>query len=125
MGVVDIATAMKAARDENLDLVELVPEAKPPVCKIMDYKHFLYDQKQKAKEAKKNQSFGSRLISWFWYLFVPIGFYFLIVDPIILILMIGFVILMAYIRNLTSKVLNASSVGCLDKKLVFDGQSHL
>ena len=55
MGVVDIATAMKAARDENLDLVELVPEAKPPVCKIMDYKHFLYDQKQKAKEAKKNQ----------------------------------------------------------------------
>ena len=49
MGVVDIATAMKAARDENLDLVELVPEAKPPVCKIMDYKHFLYDQKQKAK----------------------------------------------------------------------------
>lgn len=55
MGVVDIETAMKAARDENLDLVELVPEAKPPVCKIMDYKHFLYDQKQKAKEAKKNQ----------------------------------------------------------------------
>lgn len=55
MGVVDIDTAMKAAREDSLDLVELVPEAKPPVCKIMDYKHFLYDQKQKAKEAKKNQ----------------------------------------------------------------------
>ena len=55
MGVVDIDTAMKAAREDSLDLVELVPEAKPPVCKIMDYKHYLYDQKQKAKEAKKNQ----------------------------------------------------------------------
>ncbi|AWT49843.1 translation initiation factor IF-3 [Psychrobacter sp. YP14] len=55
MGVVDIETARKAARDDNLDLVELVPDAKPPVCKIMDYKRYLYDQKQKAKEAKKNQ----------------------------------------------------------------------
>ena len=36
MGVVDLATAMKAARDENLDLVELVPDAEPPVCKVMD-----------------------------------------------------------------------------------------
>ena len=55
MGVVDIETARKAARDDNLDLVELVPDAKPPVCKIMDYKRYSYDQKQKAKEAKKNQ----------------------------------------------------------------------
>lgn len=55
MGVVDIETARQAARDDNLDLVELVPDAKPPVCKIMDYKRYLYDQKQKAKEAKKNQ----------------------------------------------------------------------
>ncbi|PNK61013.1 translation initiation factor IF-3 [Psychrobacter sp. FDAARGOS_221] len=55
MGVVDIETALQAARDDNLDLVELVPDAKPPVCKIMDYKRYLYDQKQKAKEAKKNQ----------------------------------------------------------------------
>ena len=55
MGVVDIETARKAARDDNLDLVELVPDAKPPVCKIMYYKRYLYDQKQKAKEAKKNQ----------------------------------------------------------------------
>lgn len=53
--MVDIDTAMKAARDAGQDLVELVPDAKPPVCKIMDYKRYLYDQKQKAKEAKKNQ----------------------------------------------------------------------
>lgn len=55
MGVVDIDTARKAARDANLDLVELVPDAKPPVAKVMDYKRYLYDLKQKAKEAKKNQ----------------------------------------------------------------------
>lgn len=55
MGVVDIQTALKAALDVNLDLVEIVADAKPPVCKIMDYKRYLYDQKQKAKEAKKNQ----------------------------------------------------------------------
>lgn len=55
MGVVDIQTALKTALDVNLDLVEIVADAKPPVCKIMDYKRYLYEQKQKAKEAKKNQ----------------------------------------------------------------------
>ena len=55
LGVVDLKIALKTAADDNLDLVELVPDAKPPVCKIMDYKRYLYDQKQKAKEAKKNQ----------------------------------------------------------------------
>lgn len=55
VGVVDIKIALKAASDENLDLVEIVPNAKPVVCKVMDYKKHLYDQKQKAKEAKKNQ----------------------------------------------------------------------
>ena len=55
LGVVDIDTALKTAREAEQDLVELVPDAKPPVCKIMDYKRYLYDQKQKAKEAKKNQ----------------------------------------------------------------------
>lgn len=55
LGVVDLDAALKAAHDANLDLVELVPDAKPPVCKIMDYKRHLYEQKQKAKEAKKNQ----------------------------------------------------------------------
>ncbi len=55
VGVVDIKTAKKVANDDNLDLVEIVPNAKPPVCKVMDYKKHLYEQKQKAKEAKKNQ----------------------------------------------------------------------
>ncbi len=54
-GVVDIKTALAAAREANLDLVEIVADANPPVAKIMDYKRFLYEQKQKAKEAKKNQ----------------------------------------------------------------------
>ncbi|UNU73786.1 translation initiation factor IF-3 [Moraxella nasovis] len=54
-GVVDLKTALKTAQDSELDLVEIVPDAKPPVCKVMDYKRYLYDQKQKAKEAKKNQ----------------------------------------------------------------------
>ena len=82
-------------------------------------------EKEKRKETETNQSFGSRLTSWFWYLFVLAGFYFLLVDPVILILMIGFVIFMAYIKNIAFKVFNAPSVGCLDKKLIFDGQSHL
>ncbi|AKG14942.2 translation initiation factor IF-3 [Moraxella bovoculi] len=55
LGVVSLADALQAAGDANLDLVEIVADAKPPVCKIMDYKRYLYDQKQKAKEAKKNQ----------------------------------------------------------------------
>lgn len=55
VGVVDLKTALQIANDEGLDLVEIVPDAKPPVCKIMNYKRYLYDQKQKAKEAKKNQ----------------------------------------------------------------------
>lgn len=54
-GVVDIKTALQAARDAELDLVEMVPDANPPVAKIMDYRKYLYDQKQKAKDAKKNQ----------------------------------------------------------------------
>lgn len=53
--MVDIQTALKTAADDGLDLVEIVPDAKPPVCKVMDYKRYLYEQKQKAKEAKKNQ----------------------------------------------------------------------
>lgn len=55
LGVVSLKQALESARDANLDLVEIVPHSTPPVCKIMDYKRFLYEQKQKAKEAKKNQ----------------------------------------------------------------------
>ncbi|WP_323841713.1 MULTISPECIES: translation initiation factor IF-3 [unclassified Moraxella] len=55
LGVVSLNNALQAATNAGLDLVEIVADAKPPVCKIMDYKRYLYDQKQKAKEAKKNQ----------------------------------------------------------------------
>ncbi|WP_315041489.1 translation initiation factor IF-3 [Faucicola mancuniensis] len=55
VGIVDLKTALATARESNLDLVEIVSDAKPPVCKVMDYKKYLYEQKQKAKEAKKNQ----------------------------------------------------------------------
>ena len=66
-------------------------------------------KRKQREEAKKNQSFRSRLISWFWYLFVPAGFYFLLVDPAIFIFMVGFVIFMAYTKNLASKVFNGPS----------------
>lgn len=54
-GVVSIQDALAEAKGAGLDLVEIVPNAQPPVCKVMDYKKHLYDQKQKAKEAKKKQ----------------------------------------------------------------------
>lgn len=48
--------ALKIAETEELDLVEISPKADPPVCKIMDYKKFLYNQKKKQKELKAKQS---------------------------------------------------------------------
>ena len=49
----DIKTALQAARDAELDLVEIVPDAQPPVAKVMDYRKYLYDQKQtQLKEIK-------------------------------------------------------------------------
>ena len=50
-----MAEAVKAAEDADLDLVEIVANAEPPVCKIMDYNKHLFDLKQKQKEAKKKQ----------------------------------------------------------------------
>ena len=50
-----IEDARKLAYDAALDLVEVAPNAKPPVCKIMDYGKFKYEQAQKAREARKNQ----------------------------------------------------------------------
>lgn len=47
--------ALRIADDMNLDLVEISPKADPPVCKVMDYKKFLYDQSKREKEIKKNQ----------------------------------------------------------------------
>jgi translation initiation factor IF-3 len=55
LGVVPIEQALAKAMDEGLDLVEVNPMAKPPVCKIMDYGKFKYDEKKKQNEAKKKQ----------------------------------------------------------------------
>lgn len=51
----DTRDAIQRARDEGKDLVEIAPNAKPPVCKIIDYGKFLYGEKKKAAEAKKKQ----------------------------------------------------------------------
>ena len=50
--IYDIQTALKLAKEQNLDLVEISPKADPPVCKIVDYSKFKYDQKKKQKEIK-------------------------------------------------------------------------
>ena len=51
-GVFPIAKALQIAKDAGVDLVEIAPTADPPVCKVVDYKKFLYDQKRKQKEIK-------------------------------------------------------------------------
>ena len=53
--VYSIREAIQMADDQGLDLVEISPKAKPPVCKIIDYKKFLYEQKKKQKELKSKQ----------------------------------------------------------------------
>ncbi|HNX98082.1 MAG TPA: translation initiation factor IF-3 [Candidatus Aminicenantes bacterium] len=55
VGVVPIVQALAMARERELDLVEISPEAKPPVCRILDYKKFLYSLQKKAHEAQRNQ----------------------------------------------------------------------
>ena len=55
MGVYPIEKAIELADDQGLDLVEISPKAVPPVCKIIDYKKFLYEQKKKQKELKSRQ----------------------------------------------------------------------
>ena len=50
--IISLDEALKTARDLNLDLVEISPKAEPPVCKIIDYKKFIYDQKKKQKAIK-------------------------------------------------------------------------
>jgi len=55
LGIVSYRDAMRMAEEKDLDLVLMSPNAKPPVCKIMDYGKYKYDTIKKAKEAKKNQ----------------------------------------------------------------------
>ncbi len=52
VGIYPTADALKMAQDQQLDLVEISPGATPPVCKIIDYNKFLYDEKKKKKEMK-------------------------------------------------------------------------
>ena len=55
LGVINTNDAISRAKDIGLDLIEIAPNAKPPVCKIMDMGKFKYDQQKKASKAKKNQ----------------------------------------------------------------------
>ena len=55
LGVMDIVSAQKLADDAGLDLVNISPKAAPPVCKIMDYGKYRFEQGKKQKEARKNQ----------------------------------------------------------------------
>ncbi len=55
LGVMTLFDAMKTARESGLDVVEISPNAVPPVCKLVDYGKFLYEQSKKAHEAKKHQ----------------------------------------------------------------------
>lgn len=56
LGILSLEEALSAAREEGLDLVEVAPNADPPVCKIMDYGKFRYQQSKRSQEAKKKQT---------------------------------------------------------------------
>ena len=55
LGIMSAAQANALAEEQGMDLVKISPNAVPPVCKIMDYSKFCYDQKKREKDAKKNQ----------------------------------------------------------------------
>src|SRR5439155_22982395 len=55
LGIMTPLDAMKIARQQTLDLVEISPTAVPPVCKIMDYGKYIYQQNKRAHEVRKNQ----------------------------------------------------------------------
>lgn len=56
LGVLPIEQALQTAYGLHMDLVEVAPEARPPVCRIMDYGKYRYEQSKKAREAKKKQT---------------------------------------------------------------------
>lgn len=56
LGILPIEQALHTAYEQHLDLVEVAPEARPPVCRIMDYGKYRYEQAKKAREAKKKQT---------------------------------------------------------------------
>lgn len=55
LGIMSSADALKAAAQRNLDLVKIAPQAVPPVCRIMDYGKYRFEQQKREKEARKNQ----------------------------------------------------------------------
>ena len=55
LGIMPIEEALRLAEEKNTDLVKIAPQAKPPVCKIMDYGKYRFEQAKREKEAKKNQ----------------------------------------------------------------------
>ena len=55
LGIMSPREAMKIALEQNLDLVKIAPQATPPVCRIMDYGKYRYEQAKREKEARKNQ----------------------------------------------------------------------
>ncbi|EQD57852.1 translation initiation factor IF-3, partial [mine drainage metagenome] len=55
LGIFQIRDALRLAAERSLDLVEVAPSAKPPVCRIMDYGRFRYEQAKKDREARKKQ----------------------------------------------------------------------
>ena len=55
LGIMSAEAALKIAEEKELDLVKISPMAKPPVCKLMDYGKFRFEQAKREKEAKKNQ----------------------------------------------------------------------
>ena len=59
IGIVSIKEAQQMASEKNLDLVKIAPQAKPPVCKIMDYGKYKFDAAKKEKEARKKQKTSS------------------------------------------------------------------
>src|SRR5690348_9264290 len=56
VGIVAIGDALRLAQEADLDLVEVAADARPPVCKLMDYGKWKYENAQKAREARRNQS---------------------------------------------------------------------
>ncbi|MEZ5186895.1 MAG: translation initiation factor IF-3 [Candidatus Nanopelagicales bacterium] len=56
VGIVRVEDALRLAAESDLDLVEVAPMAKPPVCKLMDYGKYKYETAQKAREARRNQT---------------------------------------------------------------------
>lgn len=65
LGIKPLREALQMAVDMNLDLVNVAPTAKPPVCRIMDYGKFRYEQQKKEKEARKNQKVVDVKEVWF------------------------------------------------------------